>query len=372
MLDDKEGASVEELDDHILLLEAARHRLDVEWTESLGVFEERRGHDLFGHPSVIAYLRDRARIAGGRANRYVSMARAARRFAATFASWRHRHLTTDQAELLFRVSRRLPDAYPAAEEVLVEIAGDSAEATEKALAYWTRRVDERGAVAAEAQLQRRRLDYSRRPNGMIEGDFALTESAGEAFIAALDAAMPPISDDDDRSPTQRRHDALVDLAHGFLGGGGSAVAGGERPHVTVHVDLAALEGNAGGLHESETGRVLDVETIRLLSCDSSVSRIVWSGRSEVLDVGRKTRVVPAAMRRAVIARDRHCVWRGCTRQPRWCDVHHLVAWADGGDTVLDNLCLLCRYHHTLVHSHEGERGAILDLRRLEPVGARPP
>lgn len=84
--------------------------------------------------------------------------------------------------------------------------------------------------------------------------------------------------------------------------------------------------------------------------------------SEVLDVGRKTRVIPAALRRAVVARDRHCVAPGCTRSAKWCDVHHLVSWADGGETVIGNLCLLCRYHHTLVH---------LEQLRLEDLEIRP-
>ncbi|HEX9763635.1 MAG TPA: HNH endonuclease signature motif containing protein [Acidimicrobiia bacterium] len=50
-----------------------------------------------------------------------------------------------------------------------------------------------------------------------------------------------------------------------------------------------------------------------------------------------------------MARDRHCTWPGCRRSARWCDVHHIVSWAEGGETVITNLCLLCRYHHTLTH-----------------------
>ncbi len=370
LLDDKDTASVDELDEHILLLEAARHHLDVEWTESLACFEVRDGPSLGGYPSLVAYLRHRVRIAAGRASRYVSMARAARKFRATLASWRHRQITTDQAEMLFRAARRLPDKYPAAEHVLLEIVGDSADETDRMLGYWTRQVDE-GTVGPAAQLQRRRLDYGRRPNGMIEGGFALTETAGEAFIAALDAAMPPAGPGDDRSPPQRRHDALEDLVRDFLLGDTPADVGGERPHVNVMVDVAALEGVAGGLHQTEAGRVLDTETIRTLACDSSVARIVWKGESEILDVGRRTRVVPTALRRAVIARDRHCVWRGCNRPPRWCDVHHIISWADGGETSLGNLCLLCRYHHTLLHDHQGDPAEVLDVQVPEPVGARP-
>jgi len=370
LLPDKEASSVDELDDHILLLEAARHRLDVEWCESLGVFEERGGHDLFGYPSLVAYLKDRARMAGARANRYVSVARAARRFRSTFKSWKQNLISTDQAGLLFRAAERVPDEYPAAEEVLLEIVGDTVAETRKVIDYWTATVNRPGKGSdLESQMLRRRFDYSRRANGMVEGEFALTSTAGEALITALDAMTPPPAPDDDRTATQRRHDGFEDLVDGFLTGSSPPDVGGERPHVNVMVDINGLQGLPGGVHESEAGHVLDIETVRVLACDSSVNRIVWDGESEILDVGRRTRTVPAALRRAVIARDRHCVWKGCTRSARWADIHHLISWADGGTTELTNLCLLCRYHHTLIHLHGWEPHDVLDLKQKTPTGA---
>jgi len=354
ILDDKDEVSADELDDHILCLEAARSHLDLEWTEALGALDSRRLHKVFGYPSAVAYLKDRCRMAGGRAHRYVSIARAARRFRSTFLSWKHRQISTDQAQQLFRASEQLPDRYPDAENVLLEIVGDTPEETRRILDYWRHSVDEPGVVIEnELQLQRRRLDYTRKANGMIEGDFALTETAGEAFVTALDAVMPPPNENDERTPSQRRHDGFEDLSRSFLEGTAS-------PEV----------GLAGGLHETEDGPVLSVDTIRQLACDASLSRIVLGPKSEILDVGRKTRVIPAGLRRAVIARDRHCTAPGCGRSARWCDVHHIVFWADGGETVLDNLCLLCRYHHTLTHKQQLED---LDIRKQPaPVGGRRP
>ena len=374
LLDDKEGSSIDELDDHILLLEAARQstRRGVDRVDR-GHSRNAHGHEVHGYPSMVAYLKHRARMAGARAHRYVTMARVARRFKATLAAWRIGQISSDQALLLAGAARQLPDKYPEAEPVLLEIVGDTAEETHKTLDYWRHTADRPGLVVDfEAQMQRRRLDFSLRANGMIEGEFALTDTAGEALIAALDAVMPPPGAGDDRNASQRRHDAFEDLARGFLEGTETPEVGGEKPHVNVFVDVEALHGVPGGLHETEGGHVLDVETVRLLSCDSSVSRIIRKGESEILDVGRRTRVVPAALRRAVIAWDRHCVWKGCSRTPRWCDVHHLVSWAEGGDTALDNLCLLCRYHHTLVHRHEGDLDEVLDLRNLESALAGRP
>jgi hypothetical protein len=169
------------------------------------------------------------------------------------------------------------------------------------------------------------------------------------LLNALDALMPPPEIEDIRTPRQRRHDALEDLARGFLDHGQTPTVGGEKPHISVVCDLPALQGIAGGLHETETGDVLTIGQLRALACDSSVSRVVLGPDSEVIDVGRRTRLIPTALRRAIIARDRHCTWPGCDRNPRWCDLHHKRHWADGGATEPANLRLLCRYHHTLIH-----------------------
>ena len=103
---------------------------------------------------------------------------------------------------------------------------------------------------------------------------------------------------------------------------------------------------AGGLH---VGR----EAARRLSCDAALVALRHGANGEVLDVGRRTRAVPTALRRALLDRDRsQCQFPGCTS--RHCDAHHVVHWADGGETKLANLALLCRFHHRAVHE-EGFR-----------------
>lgn len=368
-LEDAESASVDERDEHLMLLEAARQALEAEWTKTLVAADAAGDHDVFGYPSTVSYLRDRLKMISGRANRYVKNARAARQFKATFSAWWHRLISSDQAELLFRASEKAPDEYSKAEPILLEIVGDDVAGTKRTLDYWQQEVDRAPKLELERQLERRRFDLRRLHNGMVSGDFALPALAGETLLTAIDALMPPPAADDQRTTSQRRADALEDLARSFLDGSEAPIVAGERAHLNVHADLDAIEGKTGGLHETEDGYVLDLETVRQLACDSSVSRIVFGPNSEVLDVGRKTRVIPAGLRRAVIARDRHCAARGCTRSARWCDVHHVVSWADGGETVIDNLCLLCRYHHTLVHLEMID----LELKASNPlVSARPP
>jgi HNH endonuclease len=95
-----------------------------------------------------------------------------------------------------------------------------------------------------------------------------------------------------------------------------------------------------------------------------------AGRSEPLDVGRRTPVVPPALRREVAVRDRGCRFPGCDRPQAWCDAHHVVHWADGGPTALRNLVLLCRRDHRMVHARRGFSLRLEDGRPVfrDPLG----
>ena len=168
----------------------------------------------------------------------------------------------------------------------------------------------------------------------------------------------------------------------------------ERYQVVLYVEASTLEnGSEPGRSELEDGTRVSAETSRRLSCDASVVRItkatsgeVHDGSAhggsapdgEVLDIGRKTRTIPPALRRALEARDRGCRFPGCGL--RFTDAHHVRHWADGGETKLENLISLCRFHHRLVHEEgytvhfpRGERPYFLDPRmRLLPDVPPPP
>jgi HNH endonuclease/Domain of unknown function (DUF222) len=89
--------------------------------------------------------------------------------------------------------------------------------------------------------------------------------------------------------------------------------------------------------------------VRRIGCDAGISRVITDPASVPLDVGRESRTVTAGQWAALVARDRGCAFPGCTRPSEWCIAHHIVHWADGGRTDLDNLVLLCGYHHRVVH-----------------------
>ena len=108
-------------------------------------------------------------------------------------------------------------------------------------------------------------------------------------------------------------------------------------------------------------------TVQRLACDSAITRVTGIGEFDN-EVSRASRSIPAATRRALAARDRHCVFAGCDRSPVWCDGHHLVFWTHGGPTTLPNLALVCRPHHRKVH----EEGWTLERRKDGRWGAIPP
>ena len=117
------------------------------------------------------------------------------------------------------------------------------------------------------------------------------------------------------------------------------------------------------------GEPICAETARRLACDAGIIPVLLGSRSQPLDIGRLTRVVPTALRRAVELRDRTCRFPACDRPPNWCDCHHLQHWTHGGATCLTNLILLCRFHHSLVHEY-GWR-LHLDPHTLDVSATRP-
>ncbi len=120
-----------------------------------------------------------------------------------------------------------------------------------------------------------------------------------------------------------------------------ALVTADNYQVTVHVDRSALT-------EGDGRSSLPIESVKRLCCDGDAVVIVENEDGEPLSVGRKTRTVPTAIKRALRARDKGCSFPGCHHK-RFVDAHHIKHWSAGGDTSLDNLMLLCSRHHRLVH-----------------------
>ncbi len=251
-----------------------------------------------------------------------------------------------------------PEAYARDEEMLVDAARAVSVAELRAvIAYWRQRVDAgRAAMDEGIRYERRALYVSPLLDGMVRVDGDLDAETGQALMSALAAmcdaeARARGEDPDLRSPAQRRADALGEVCRQWLESATKPTVAGERPHLVVTMDLESLEARAGRRCELTDAGVITAEAARRLACDADVTRVIVDARSEPLDVGWRTKVVPPPLRRAVIVRDGGCRFPGCERPPGWCDAHHVEHWADGGATALGNLVLLCRPHHRLIHQH---------------------
>jgi hypothetical protein len=140
---------------------------------------------------------------------------------------------------------------------------------------------------------------------------------------------------------------LCDLA---LASGTLPVLRTVKPQLLVTIPLADLADptTGPGAGTTATGATISAARARWIACDGQVTRIVLGPDGVPLDHGRSRRLVSPAQRRALEVRDRGCVFTGCSAPTWWCEAHHLLEWALGGDTDLDNLALLCERHHTQV------------------------
>ncbi|MCW2707354.1 MAG: endonuclease, partial [Frankiales bacterium] len=174
-------------------------------------------------------------------------------------------------------------------------------------------------------------------------------------------------DDDPRTAGQRRADALVEVFGGAARWAELPHAGGQRAQISYVISAAWAAGQAGAGPATaawtgpQTRARLEAEL-----CDARLSRVLLDADGQVVSLESVNDQISTAQRRAVSARDRRCVARGCSRPPAFCDVHHLIARKDGGPTTLDNLVLLCRRHHVVWH-----QGRLL-LRDLDVPWLRKP
>jgi hypothetical protein len=259
-------------------------------------------------------------------------------------------------QLLAQASARHPHVFTTHETVFGDIATYlSATDLRKAISHWEQQVAYPDALKDTDRRDRLRSLYlAEMMEGMGDIRGTLTPELFHIFKIVIDARVNPtfLDPTDRRTPAQRRADALGDICSFYLTHNTDLVtSGGERPHVTVTVDYETLKGHVDRLPQID-GTPVTPETTRRITCDAGIIPMVLGSDSEPLDVGRKTRTIPSGLRRALEHRDRGCTWEGCDARVPWCDAHHIIHWADGGRTNLENLTLLCRTHHTATHKTE--------------------
>ena len=189
--------------------------------------------------------------------------------------------------------------------------------------------------------------------GRIEGQ--LDAEGYELVHRAVHAVVDQMGLPTDVPIAQRRAIALGGLARCYLEHTPGCTDRTGVHHVLALVPIETLVAETGGSAHLSSGAVISGDTARRIACDAGISRIITRAASVPLDVGRSTRTVSAALAKAVIARDRHCTHPGCHAPPWLCEIHHLVHWAHGGPTSLDNCRLLCWWHHQREHETTAHR-----------------
>ena len=198
-------------------------------------------------------------------------------------------------------------------------------------------------------FERRWLEVNPVLDGMHAVDGLLDPVCGAAFRKVLDSLATPRGPEDRRSHGQRTADALAELLDHHQNEGRLPRKAGVRPHVTLTTTLEGLKNQVGApAAELEPGVLISRQTVERLACDCTMSRVLLA-ESQVVDVGKATRTIQPATRRALKHRDRSCRWPGCDRPVSWSVPHHIEFWSRGGPSTLSNLVLLCHLHHREVH-----------------------
>ncbi len=262
-------------------------------------------------------------------------------------------------------------ATPENEAHLLQVARHgTAQHVEKLVCKFARATRLADARHAQREYEAREFCWYHDDDGMLVFRGRLPAAEGAAFVKAMEAMVPyvgrqeaaePCMEVDAPPPTfpQKRADALVamaDLAMSALAADGKPACTADKYQVIVHIEADRTE-NVSAETSAQRRCTLESDachfplaatTARRLACDATLVTVLEDSAGAVLNVGRRTRTIPPAIRRALTLRDSGCRFPGCC-ETRFVDAHHIHHWCDGGETSLDNLVLLCRRHHRLLH-----------------------
>lgn len=392
---------LERLEREIGELAAHIHAATCRWLALVAEFDRREGWADWGCKSCAQWVSWQCAVAPSAAREHVRVARRLAELPLVRAAFGRGELSYSQVRAISRV------ATLETESAILELARHSTAAQLERMLRAYRGVVERELSPEERAHGDAYLVCEHDDDGSLLVRGRLSAEEGALFLTALDAARDSLgararstctpngyqsASAEAEAPSEpigptcdgaaaSNVTALVLMAETLLSSGPAERAGADSYEVVVHVDAATLSAPDGASHlehgacQLDDGAPLHPETARRLACDASVVRILErDGRP--LSVGRRTRSVPPALRRALQSRDRCCRFPGCT-QRRFLHAHHIEHWARGGPTELANLVQLCRFHHRLLHEggytleRRGRRGELCfrrpDGRPLKPV-----
>jgi hypothetical protein len=350
--------SVEELGQEIASLsahlDAATHRL----LECIRQFDEAAGWYEQGAVSCAHWLAWRVGLDTATAREKVRVARALGKLPAIDEALRVGKLSYAKVRALTRVATSENEAR------LLEMAlhATGAQLERICRGYRNAQAADEVPVPEDRSVRQRVL-----PGGMVKLEIVLSPDEADLILRALDRAREVHAEGEEpevdvsgetrkrdgehgdvsaESGWPSRADGVVALAESFLAGNPVTGTGGERFQVMVHLDQDVLGPDGSLAGTLDDGTRIPAETLRRVACDCGLVAVGSDG--ERLNIGRRARTIPPAIRRVLMLRDRGCAFPGCT-YTRFLHGHHIRHWLHGGETSVDNLVMLCTAHHHLVH-----------------------
>lgn len=263
-------------------------------------------------------------------------------------------ISAEHARVITRTMERIPagvalDLFDAAERSLTSAAQELrprevGQLGERLLAH----LDPDGVLQSDAEHERRRVfDLIPLADGSYRAHGYLTPDCGAQLLAAISPRSAPAPTDDDvpdpRTPAQRRHDALAELA-GLTVRRNELVEGRGTTQLIITMTADQLA-SGEGLAETSFGQFIPAREALRLADEAALAFLLRDARGAVLAEGRSRRLATRSQSLALIARDKGCSFPGCDRPPDWTQRHHVLSWMEGGPTDVDNLTLLCGSHH---------------------------
>jgi hypothetical protein len=342
--------------------------------------EARNLPDALTQPSMIQVLMSVLRLSPGEASRRVRAAAALGERTSMLgqplpplrphlaAAQQAGRIGTEQVSIIERALAPLdrrgfdPAAIEEGEQLLVGFANTHAVKDLRILAdQIVDRIDPDGTPPKDQLNQdRRHVEFHQRGDGSWAGTLRLTGALGSKLQALLGPLAKPrtnlvrgpdgrmVEEPDERHHGQRMHDALEDVCDRLLRSDTIPESGGTPATVIITIDVEDLL-NGTGYGLTSDGTLIRTDQVRTMTDQAEVFHAFMDRNGVPLKLGRTRRIATRGQSAALNARDAGCSFPGCGTAPEWCERHHVIPWIEGGATDLNNLTLLCRYHHHNFH-----------------------
>jgi hypothetical protein len=338
--------------DELRRLRAVIDSLEANFSSKVRTFQVTGGHLAEGAVSVVAWVRNNCNMSGTSAADRLCVGRQLESLPHIAQALASGEIGYQSAAVLCHLREQLDEKrHLFNEEEMLDMARRQTVAELRLLCRFARyAADPDGFCRDEDEsFERRRLHISALADGMHVIDGVLDPVGGAAVRTALEALATTGPKDDGRKHSQRMADALVELTHHALDSGRLPSKRGVKPHVSLTTTLEALKGEVGApAVDAEFSLPVSGRTLERFACDCTMSRVLLAD-SQVIDVGRATRIVSGPTRRALKVRDKGCRFPGCDRPISWTSPHHIEFWSRGGKTNVPDLISVCYFHHRLVH-----------------------